>query len=151
MASALLLAAALAAPVQAHHSFAMYDQMITMVFTGVVTRVVPAPNHLKIFFALMNDERENVERDSKGEPIIWSVEMGGSAQMAREGISVNSFPPGTIFSVGLHPLRSGRSAGSREGGIFKCPVKTPPAPGLHCDSVEGHIAIGGEPLPEATQ
>ena len=129
----------------------MYDPMITMVFTGVVTRVVPAPNHLKIFFARMNAERTNVERDADDKPVIWSVEMGGSAQMAKEGISVNSFPPGTIFSVGFHPLRNGDPAGAREGGLFKCPTKTPPAPGKHCDSVAGHTAIGGEPLPEPTQ
>src|SRR3990172_11568624 len=91
----------IAMPVQAHHSFAMYDLKITKVFTGVVTRVDPAPNHLSIFFAPMNAERTNVERDANGEPVSWTVEMGGSAQMARQGISVNSFPRGTIFSVGL--------------------------------------------------
>ena len=60
--------------------------------------------------------RKNVERDRKGEPIVWTIEMAGSAEMARQGISVNTFPPGTIFSVGLHPLRNGQPAGSREGG-----------------------------------
>jgi hypothetical protein len=145
--AALAGAVALTAPVQAHHSFAMYDLSETKVFTGVVTRVDPAPNHLAIFFAPMNAERKNVERDADGEPIVWSVEMGGSAQMARQGISVNSFPPGTVFSVGLHPLRNGEPAGSREGGLFKCPERTPPAPGMHCDSVEGSVEIGNEPLP----
>lgn len=136
----------LTAPVQAHHSFAMYDTSTTKVFTGVVTRIDPAPNHLQIFFAPMNAERKNVERDANGEPIVWAVEMAGSAQMARQGVSVNSFPPGTVFSVGLHPLRNGEPAGAREGGLFKCPERTPPAPGMHCDSVEGHVMIGDEPL-----
>lgn len=151
LAIVFVAAMTLAAPVQAHHSFAMYDTRITMVFTGVVTRVVPAPNHLKIFFARMDAARKNVERDADGKPIVWSVEMGGSAQMAREGISVNTFPPGTIFSVGFHPLRDSKPAGTREGGVFRCPDKTPPAPGKHCDSVEGHTPIGGQPLPAATQ
>jgi len=151
VAAALVAALMLAAPVWAHHSFAMYDLRITKVFTGVVTRVDPAPNHLAIFFAPMNAERKNVERDAAGEPVVWSVEMGGSAMMARQGISVNTFPPGTVFSVGLHPLRNGESAGTREGGLFKCPERTPPAPGMHCDSVEGHTAIGSEPLPAPTQ
>lgn len=150
LAAVLAAVVLLAGPVQAHHSFAMYDPMITMVFTGVVTRVVPAPNHLKIFFARMNAERTNVERDADNKPVIRSVEMAGSAQMAKEGISVNTFPPGTIFSVGFHPLRNGDPAGAREGGLVKCPDKTPPAPGKHCDSVEGHTALGGEPLPEPT-
>lgn len=144
---ALAGALVLAMPALAHHSFAMYDMSETKVFTGVVTRVDPAPNHLQIFFAPMNDERKGVMRDENGEPVIWTVEMGGSAMMARQGVSVNSFPRGTIFSVGLHPLRNGEPAGSREGGMFKCPEKTPPAAGMNCDSVDGNTAIGNEPLP----
>ncbi|HEY5623693.1 MAG TPA: DUF6152 family protein, partial [Gammaproteobacteria bacterium] len=116
-----------------------------------VTRVDPAPNHLLIFFAPMNADHSNVQRDADGEPVVWSVEMEGSAQMARQGVSVNTFPRGTVFSVGLHPLRNGDAAGTREGGLFRCPDRTPPEPGLHCDSVEGHTAIGEEPLPEPTQ
>jgi hypothetical protein len=139
-----------AASAAAHHSFAMYDMKAVRVFTGVVTRIDPAVNHLQIFFAPMNQERKNVERDAKGEPVVWTIEMEGSAQMARQGVSVNSFPPGTVFSVGLHPLRNGQKAGSRTGGLFKCPDKTPPAPGKHCDSVAGHTAVGKEPLPAAT-
>ena len=141
----------LALPVQAHHSFAMYDLSQTKVFTGVVTRVDPAPNHQQIFFIPMNAERTNVERDADGEPIIWSVEMGGSAMMARQGVSVNSFPPGTVFSVALHPLRNGEPAGAREGGMFKCPERTPPEPGMHCDSVGGNLSIGDVALPTPSE
>lgn len=151
VAATVLAAGLMSAAVQAHHSFAMYDLRTTRVFTGVVTRIDPAPNHLQIYFAPMNAERKNVERDATGEPIVWAVEMAGSAQMARDGVSVNSFPPGTVFSVGLHPLRNGETAGSREGGLFRCPDRTPPAPGMHCDSVAGHIAIGNQPLPEPVQ
>ena len=43
LAAALGAAVMLAAPVQAHHSFAMYDLSKTKVFTGVVTRIDPAP------------------------------------------------------------------------------------------------------------
>ena len=146
----LLMAGLFGTPVQAHHSFAMYDMRNVQVFTGVVTRVDPAANHLGIFFAPMNAERKNVLRDEEGDPIVWSVEMQGSAAMARQGVSVNSFPAGTVFSVGLHALRNGENAGSREGGLFKCPERTPPAPGMHCDYVEGSIHIGDEPLATPT-
>ena len=131
----------------------MYDVRIIKVFTGVVTRVDPAPNHLTIFFAPMNHERTNVERDENGEPVIWAVEMGGSAQMARQGISVHTYPRGTVFSVGMHPLRDGDRAGSRvrTGGMFRCPDKTPPEPGRHCDSVEGYVINGSGPLPEPVE
>lgn len=135
-------------PAQAHHSFAMYDMRATQVFTGVVDGIDPAPNHLAINFAVMNEERNNVIRDENGEPIFWSVEMQGSAQMARQGVSVNSFPRGTVFSVALHPLRNGEPGGTREGAMFRCPDGVRPEPGKHCDSVEGHIAIGDGPLPD---
>jgi hypothetical protein len=145
--AALTAAVALAVPAQAHHSFAIFDGEVTKVFTGVVTRVNPDANHLQIFFAPMNEERKNVERGPDGKPIVWAVEMAGSAQAANSGISVSTFPAGTIFSVALHPLRSGQPAGSREGtSMFRCPDKKPPAPGKHCDSVEGHIAYGDGPL-----
>lgn len=148
---ALVAAFVLALPARAHHSFAMYDVGVTRVFTGVVTRVDPAVNHLQIFFAPMNEDRTNVERDSNGDPIVWTVEMGPSGTMARQGVSVNTFPRGTVFSVGLHPLRNGDPAGARVGGMFKCPDRTPPAPGKHCDSVSGHTAIGDDALAAPTE
>lgn len=131
-----------AAPALAHHSFAIFDAEKTYVFTGVVTRVNPDANHLQIFFAEMNPERKNVVRDEGGDPIVWAVEMAGSAASAEAGISVNSFPAGTIFSVALHPLRNGDPAGNRQGPLFKCPERTPPAAGQHCDTVEGHTVSG---------
>jgi len=135
---------ATAVPVLAHHSFSIFDASQTKTFTGVVTRVNPDANHLQIFFAPMNDERKNVERTADGKPVVWAVEMAGSAASAQGGISVSSFPAGTIFTVSLHPLRSGEPAGAREGALFKCPAKTPPAAGQHCDTVAGSIQIGGD-------
>ncbi|MFM1885907.1 MAG: hypothetical protein RL026_1064 [Pseudomonadota bacterium] len=144
-----LLAAAVAGTAWAHHSFSVYDMQTTKRFTGVVTRVNPDANHLQIFFAPMNEERKNVERDGEGKPVVWAVEMTGSAQAAADGISVSTFPPGTIFTVGLHPLRNGERAGARvnPGAIYRCPPKTPPAAGQHCDSVAGSVTIGGGQLP----
>jgi hypothetical protein len=140
--AATLTVAAVAAPVYAHHSFSIFDAEQTKTFTGVVTRVNPDANHLQIFFAPMNEERKNVERGADGKPIVWAVEMAGSAASAQSGISVSAFPAGTIFTVSLHPLRSGEPAGAREGALYKCPAKTPPAAGKHCDTVEGNVAIG---------
>lgn len=143
---ALGAAVLVAATAEAHHSFAMYDMRQTMVFTGVVERVDPQPNHLQIFFVPMNEERSDFMRDENGDPVSWTVEMGGSAMMAKQGVSVNSFPRGTVFSVALHPLRNGDPAGSREGSMFKCPPRTRPQPHMNCDSVDGNVAIGNEPL-----
>ena len=151
VASALVAAtAALTVPVQAHHSFSIFDTTKTRVFTGVVTRVNPDVNHLQIFFAVMNEERTNVNRDAKNQPIVWAVEMAGSAQAAQQGITVNAFTPGTVISVALHPMRDGTTSGNREGSMFKCPAKTPPKAGKHCDSVEGSQSFGNGPLPTPT-
>jgi hypothetical protein len=140
------------APAHAHHSFAMYDTSKTVVFTGVVTRVSPDSNHLQIFFAPLNDARDAVIRGDDGEPIVWAVEMEGAGIAATHGITVANFPRGTIISLGLHPLRNGLPAGGRgKSGLFKCPNQTPPAPGMHCDSVDGATshAEGVLPTPAA--
>jgi hypothetical protein len=143
--------AAYAGRTAAHHSFSMYDRDKTYALTGVVTRVSPDASHLQIFFGVLNEARETVIRDEAGEPIIWSVELRGAAQVARDGITVAAFPPGTIFSVGLHPLRNGLPGGGRaEFGLFKCPEDTPPPPGRHCDSVEGATSHGDGVLPQPT-
>ena len=142
--AAAIVATAIGMPIAAHHSFSIFDASQTKTFTGVVTRVNPDANHLQIFFAPMNEERKNVERGANGKPVVWAVEMAGSAASAQSGISVSSFSAGTIFTVSLHPLRSGEPAGAREGVLYKCPAKTPPAAGKHCDSVEGNLRIGGD-------
>ena len=154
---ATTLALCLAAPsLQAHHSFAAYDMNKTVIVTGVVTRVNPDANHLQIFFAPMNAEHTNVERDKDGKAVRAAVEMAGSAAAAQDGISVASFPSGTIFSVGMHPQRTGEPSGFRDGPLFKCPFGAngkaiPPKPGQHCDSSEGSTAFGQGKLPTPTK
>jgi hypothetical protein len=83
-------------------------------------------------------------RDGEGKLVTWGVEMAGAAAVAQQGITVQSFPAGTIFSVHLNPLRDGSNFGSRVGAIAKCPGKQPPAPGRHCDSVQGSELLGGQ-------
>ena len=137
--------------VQAHHSFAMYDEKKIYVMTGVVTRISPDANHLQIFFSPLDGARKAVVRNASGEPVIWTVELRAASQVARDGVTVEAFPPGTIFSIGLHPLRNGLPAGGRgKSGLFKCPPRTPPVQGLHCDSVAGATSHGQGALPQAT-
>ena len=138
------------ATLAAHHSFAMYDRSITYVFTGVVERIIPDGAHMQIVFVPLNEERKALVRDADGKTATWLVEMGGSAQGAREGVTTDSFPRGTVFSVGLAPLRSGQRGGARIEGLFKCPAGKPPAAGKHCDSVEGATPHGEGPLAKAT-
>ena len=156
IAAAIAAATGIIVPVEAHHSFAMYDMSKTNVVTGVVDGIDPAPNHLSINFAIMNEERNNVIRGEDGKPIFWSVEMAGSAAMARQGVTVAAWPRGTVFSVALHPLRNGEPGGTRDGTMFRCPTGADgqavrPAAGKHCDSVEGSVAIGDGPLPAPSE
>ena len=87
VAAAVAAAALIATPVQGHHSFAMYNVQVTRVFTGVVTRINPAPNHLQIFFAPMNEERNGSKflgRDHH--PRAFSLWMAGGG--IKPGVTV---------------------------------------------------------------
>jgi hypothetical protein len=134
----------------AHHSFAMYDRSIQYVFTGVVDSVNPDASHLTINFVPLDEARAALVRDAKGERMTWAVEMEGAGMSAREGISVSTFARGTVFSVGLSPLRNGKLGGVRIGAVFKCPEGKPPAAGKHCDSVEGAVKSGDDELAKPT-
>ena len=129
-------------PAMSHHSFAMYDQTKTVTWTGVMTRFVAQANHAEIHFVPLGPDQKPL-RGSDGKPITWGVEMAGAAAVANQGITAASFPAGTIFSVKLSPLRDGSNFGSRTGAIAKCPKDKVPAPGKHCDSVEGSTLLGG--------
>lgn len=134
----------------AHHSFAMYDRSSTFVFTGVVDSINPDASHLQINFVPLNQERNALVRDAEGTRVTWSVEMEGAAFSAREGLTISTFPQGTVFSVGLTPLRNGEPGGARTGGLFKCPQGQAPSPGMHCDSVAGAVHIGEDALATPT-
>jgi hypothetical protein len=147
----LALLAAGIVSVRAHHSLAMYDLKKTYVLTGVVARVDPNPNHLQLFVSPLNDARDQVLKDSRNQPVVWAIELDAAGVAAREGVTVNSFPRGTIVSVGLHPLRTSQPAGARSRfPLFKCPADAPPAPGKHCDSVKGSQTFGQGKLPAPT-
>jgi hypothetical protein len=140
--AALVATVAFAAPALAHHSFAMYDQTKTVTWTGVVTRFVAQANHAELQFVPLGPDGKAI-RGPDGKPITWGVEMAGAAAVAQQGITVQSFPAGTIFSVRMNPLRDGSNFGSRVGALAKCPKGQVPAAGKHCDSVEGAEVLGG--------
>src|SRR6266508_3364667 len=141
----------LAPPAHAHHSYAMYDGSVYRVFTGVIVRVIPNAAHFEMHFVPLNHERNALVRDEKGEPLVWVVQMESAAQAIKDGISRESFPQATVFSMGLHPRRDGKPAGDRGmSGLFQCPKGTKPEPGKHCDSVPGAKAFGAGELPKET-
>jgi Family of unknown function (DUF6152) len=125
-----------------HHSFAMYDQTKTITLTGVAHQFVAQANHAELHFYLVGADGK-LAKGADGKYVDWGVEMAGAAAVAQQGITAETFPVGTIFSVKINPLRDGSNFGSRVGAIAKCPAKTPPAAGKHCDSVPGATILGG--------
>lgn len=132
LAAMLIVAAAQRA--FAHHSFAMYNMSDTKVMTGKLTRFIPGSNHAQLIFEVLSSDGKPVME--KGKPLVWGMETGSAAAMARNGVTVESFPPGTIMTVTLHPLRDGRPMGAVGGPIIHCGM-TMPAGG--CNEKTGKV------------
>jgi hypothetical protein len=123
-----------------HHSFAMYNQAIQKTLTGRIMRYVPGSNHAQMFFELLGPDGQPLLEN--GKPIRWGVEMASAAQLARSGVTGETFPAGTIVTVTLNPLRDGRNFGAMTntaGGLIGC-GKTMPRGG--CTGETGKIYIG---------
>lgn len=125
-----------------HHSFAMYDQTVEKTFTGRLTRFVPGGNHAQLIFELV-DEHGATVMDESGKPVIWGVETGPAAAIAQQGVTVKSFPLGTILTVTLNPLRDGRNFGalSRGTSIIHCSNEVPSG---GCTVETGKSFLGGD-------
>jgi hypothetical protein len=104
----------------AHHSFAMYDQTVELTMTGKLLRFIPGANHAQFVFQPL---KEDGTLDEESRP--WNVETGPVVSLARQGITVESFPVGTIFTVTLNPLRDGRNGGSLRGDLILCGMSLP--------------------------
>jgi hypothetical protein len=145
---AATLAVTFGATASGHHSFAMYDQGKVVTVTGVVKQYVPQANHAEFHLVVLNPERKGFEQKD-GKPVEFGVEMAGTAQLERQGVTGASFPAGTVISVKVNPLRDGSNFGARVGALARCPAdattKKPKLPeaGKHCDSVQGHTLSGG--------
>jgi len=140
MKTALLVAllALPAAPVLAHHSFAMYDMTQTKSATGKLIRFVPGANHAQLYFEVLDGDGRTVTKD--GKPAIMGVETGSAAQLARQGVTVDEFPVGTIITVAYHPLRDGRPQGALAGELSRCGKALPKG---GCTKATGQVFLTG--------
>ena len=132
------LVAAVAAPALAHHSFAMYDMTKTETVTGKLTRYVPGANHAQLHFEVLDKDGKTVMKD--GKPLMMGVETGSAAQLARQGVTVDAFPEGTIVTVALHPLRNGKPFGALAGELIKCGNALPKG---GCTKATGQVFLTG--------
>lgn len=111
-------------PARAHHSFAMYDQTIERTMTGRLFRFIVGANHSQFIFDVVDGEG-NVVLTEDGAPDRWQVETGPATSLARQGVTVESFPIDTIFTVTLNPLRNGNPAGAMQGRMILCGMEMP--------------------------
>lgn len=128
----------LAAPALAHHSFAMYDMTQTKTATGKLIRFVPGANHAQLHFELVDADGKTIVKD--GKPAVMGVETSSAAQLARQGVTVDSFPVGTIISVAYHPLRDGKPLGALAGELVKCGTTLPKG---GCTKATGQLFLTG--------
>ena len=121
-----LLLGIAAPPAAAHHSFAMYDTSIEKTMSGKLIRFVVGANHSQYVFQVVNPDGSLAVDPKTGGPLTWNVETAAAAQLARAGITVESFKIGTIFSVTFSPLRDGRNGGAQRGAsLIMCGMKLP--------------------------
>ena len=132
------LLALLVAPAFAHHSFAMYDMTQTKSATGKLIRFIPGANHAQLHFEVLDAGGKAVMK--AGKPVIMGVETGSAAQLARQGVTVDDFPLGTIITVAYHPLRDGRPLGALAGELIKCGTALPKG---GCTKATGQVFLTG--------
>ena len=126
-------------PALSHHSFAMYDQTIEKTVTGKLTRYVPGSNHAQLIFELLDPDGTPVLEN--GRPVRWGAETGSAASLAQSGVTVDSFPLGTIITITLNPLRDGRTFGVLRGGqLISCGMTMPEG---GCTPETGRNYLGG--------
>ena len=115
-----------AATAVAHHSFAMYDQTKQVTHTGKLIRFIPGANHAQLLFELV-DADGKVQLGPDGKAITWGVELGPAAAIAKQGVTVESFPLGTVITVTENPLRNGKPFGAMAAGarLIRCGTAVP--------------------------
>jgi hypothetical protein len=93
---------ALALPVAAHHSFAMFDAAKTVTVQGTVKEFHWTNPHSWIFV--------NVQ-DNEGQLTEWAIELGSPAGLARRGWAPKTLTPGMNVKVVIRPLKDGKPGG----------------------------------------
>ncbi|MBN4075633.1 MAG: hypothetical protein COA71_08525 [SAR86 cluster bacterium] len=98
----LIFSAAVAAPVWAHHSYAMFDSSQDVTHIGVVKRFLWTNPHSILIVSIPNAE---------GELEDYYFEANGPGYLARNGWSRQSLKRGDEVTVVSHPLRDPEGSG----------------------------------------
>jgi hypothetical protein len=95
-------AALLAGPVEAHHSFAMFDANKTTTVSGTVKEFEWLNPHTWVHVVAANPS---------GKPVTWSFEAGSTGQLATSGWKADTLKEGDKISLAFHPLKDGSYGG----------------------------------------
>ncbi len=90
-------------PVQAHHSFAVYDTGKTVTLKGSVKEFQWSNPHCVIWVM--------IQPEGGGEAQEWSIEATSPGVLTRSGWTRNAVKPGDRVSVEFNPLRDGFHGG----------------------------------------
>ena len=93
---------ALAGPVMAHHSFAMFDYNKELTIAGEVKELQWINPHIHLLVNVPN---------SNGGAVEWDIEGATPGNLRRNGWSKDVVKPGEKISVAIHPLKNGASGG----------------------------------------
>lgn len=99
---AIVLAIGSSVPVEAHHSFAVYEPTLQIKLSGVVTKFKWTNPHVYL-------EIDATDPKS-GEPRHWLLECASTSILNRAGWKFNMLKPGDMITVIVSPLRTGEPA-----------------------------------------
>jgi len=112
------------AKVNAHHSFAMYVQTTTKTMSGTLVRLIPGGSHSQIVFDQIDAEGTPTMAPD-GKPLKWQVEVGSATNIARQGVTVKTLPPGTVITITFYAQRNGARQGAIAGPLVLCGTAVP--------------------------
>jgi hypothetical protein len=101
--AAVGLAAAVAVPAIAHHSFAMFDNQKDVTLEGIIKEFQWTNPHTWT---------QVMVKDASGKEVEWSIEGGSPNSLSRSGWKRTSLKPGDKAILVIHPLKDGSPGGS---------------------------------------
>ena len=113
-----------AAPVLAHHSFAMFDTKKTITLKGTIKEFQWTNPHSWV--------QINVP-DAQGKPVEWSIEMGSPNMLSRNGWRPSTLKAGDKVELITNPMKDGSPGGAMvkitvpDGRVFMGPGGMPAA------------------------
>jgi hypothetical protein len=98
-----IVVAVFAVQVQAHHSFAMFDQEKSITVSGTLKEFEFANPHCWLHVSVLDP--------ATGRTLAWAFEMGSTGQIAVQGWKADTVKPGDKITIQAHPMKDGSRGG----------------------------------------